>query len=95
MACIGGEYAEAERCCQDSVATYSETENAWGITNVHNDLCLVARPRGAFPQAKRRAIEAPVKRREIGDQVGTAASLGNLVGTLRSGRICRGQESTT
>jgi predicted ATPase len=53
MACIRGEYAQAERYFQDSMAIYSEVEDAWGIANVHNNLCLVARRRGAFSQAKR------------------------------------------
>jgi predicted ATPase len=78
MAHVRGEYAQAERHFQDSMAIYSEMEDAWGIANVLNNLCLVARRRGAFSQAKRHAQEALVIRREIGDLAGAASSLSNL-----------------
>jgi predicted ATPase len=78
MAHIRGEYEHAERYFQDSMAIYSEMEDAWGIANVLNNLCLVERRRGAFLQAKQHAQEALSIRREIGDRVGAASALSGL-----------------
>jgi tetratricopeptide (TPR) repeat protein len=78
MAHIKGQYARAESYLQESLAVYREAGDRWGVANVLDRLCLVARRRGAFAGARDRIQSSLAIRREIGDRRGMASSLSNL-----------------
>ncbi|MFI7594448.1 tetratricopeptide repeat protein [Micromonospora sp. NPDC049359] len=81
LAQLRGDYAEAERRYQQSLAIEEALGNQAGMASSYHQMGILAQYRGDYAEAERRYQQSLAIEEELGNQSGVAASYGQL-GTL-------------
>lgn len=80
---MGGDYANAQHACDESLAIRREIGNQRGVADTLNEMAIILRHEGNLPRARQMLEEARQIQHQLGDRQRESHSIGNIGNVLK------------